>query len=99
MKQDKEQWTEDVMRSLDGMRQAGPGPFLYNRIMARLSEPATDEIPKVTMWLAAASFVLVLLLNFEAIRNEGRGAKPEQQQLRELALQYQMLNTNNTLYN
>lgn len=87
------------MRSLDGMQQAEPGPFLYHRVMAGIGEPAAYEVSKVTMWLAAASFALVLLLNFQAIRHSGSGAKPEQQELRELALQYQMLNTNNTLYN
>lgn len=99
MKQEKEQWTEDVMESLDGLQPASPGPFLYHRVMAAVKESARYEVSKATMWLAAASFALVLLLNFQAIRNAGSGAGTEQQELRQLAVQYQMLNTNNTLYN
>lgn len=98
MKEDKEQWIEEVMRSLDGLQQSQPSPFLYNRVIAGIKESVAYNVSKTTIWLAAASFALVLLLNFQAIRSAGSGTRSEQQELRELAVQYQMLNTN-ALYN
>lgn len=87
------------MRSLDGVQQAEPGPFLYHRILSCLKESAAYEVSKTAVWLAAASFVFILLLNIGAIKKAGVSVGSEQQELRELAVQYQMLNNNTMLYN
>lgn len=99
MKQDEEQWAKEVMQSLEGLQRAEPSPFLYKRILSGIKESAAYEVSPVTVWLAAASFALILLLNVRAIKNAGGNTRSEQQELRELALQYQLINTNNTLYN
>ena len=58
---EKEKWTDDVLNSLTGIRQAEPNPFLLTRIEGRLQEDI--GLSKKDIRLAVASFAILLLLN------------------------------------
>lgn len=60
-------WTDEVMHSLDGMQRATPSPFLYTRIIARLQDAV--PVPKKYMWLTAAGFACLLLVNIAILKS------------------------------
>ena len=96
----KNQKIEEVMNSLDGIQKAEPNPFLYSKILNKISEKANEYTPMKIVWLAAASFALLLLLNWQALRSNHTGSKTnDKSTVEELANQYQLLNTNPINYN
>lgn len=62
----KETWIDEVMESLDGIQPAEPGPFLWTRIVGKTQ--AVKNIPAGYMWLAAASFIILLSVNVLVIK-------------------------------
>jgi len=65
MEPEKEQWINKVLGSLDGIQRAEASPFLFAKIRNRLTaEPAPIYVPLRTVWLIAASFAMLLLLNW-----------------------------------
>src|SRR5690349_13143052 len=58
---------QETMNSLDGLQKAGPGPFFYTRVMARLEseeknlwETVTSYITRPLVIASVISFVLLL---------------------------------------
>ncbi|WP_338871581.1 hypothetical protein WBJ53_25780 [Spirosoma sp. SC4-14] len=65
MEPKKDKWINDVLGSIDGMNRAEPGPFLYAKIQHRLKvTDTTQRVPARMVWLAIASFALLVLLNW-----------------------------------
>jgi hypothetical protein len=61
---DKEQWKDEVLASVKGLKRAEPNPFLFTRIKQRLREEQTIAlIPKAKIRLAAIGFALLCALN------------------------------------
>lgn len=58
---EKEKWTDDVLNSLTGIRQAEPNPFLLTRIEGRLQ--AKTGMSKFQVRLAAVGLGILLLSN------------------------------------
>jgi len=76
MEPEKDKWINDVLGSIDGMNRAEPGPFLYAKIQHRLkTTPTTAYVPTRTVWLAIASFALLVLLNWR-ITSQSVNATP-----------------------
>jgi hypothetical protein len=97
MDMEPEKEINEVLNSFDGIKRAEPSPFLYNRILSRI-DINVRPAPAKLIWLAAASFVLLIVLNFQALKTirSFSGAKTEVQ---EIASGYQLLNTNSFNYN
>ena len=60
--------TEDILNSLDGIRRASAQPFLYTRVMARLSRNTTTGWERMASLIsrpavAFAAITLFLLIN------------------------------------
>lgn len=59
----KEQWINEVMKSLDGLQKEEGNPFLHTRVMARLEEPPAQKgygLRPVYILSMVAMVVLVL---------------------------------------
>lgn len=73
---------EEVLNSLGGIRRATPRPFLYTRIMARISKDATTtRWEKMASYIskpsyAFATIVLFLLINVAVIFHFSANTKP-----------------------
>jgi hypothetical protein len=66
---------EETMNSLDGIRKAGPGPFFYTRVMARLESEEKNLWEMITAFIAkpvviASVISFILLLNATAVFRE-----------------------------
>ncbi len=98
MKTENEKWADDIMSSIDGIHQAEPSPFLYNKILNKISIALVEYTPKKLVWLAAASFALLIILNLQAFKKHTANSH-NKSSAEELANQYQLLNNNTINYN
>ena len=64
MKQNQEQWIDEVLGSLQGMQSAEGNPHLHTRVLARLQKTNSGQ-PEQLKWVyaMAAVFTIMLLLN------------------------------------
>jgi hypothetical protein len=69
MKMDHKKQIDEVMDSLDGLKRAEPGPFIYSRILQRIEGNKKEYSTGRMVWLAAASFAVLIVLNYLVIRN------------------------------
>ncbi|MFD2932370.1 hypothetical protein [Spirosoma flavum] len=68
MEPEKEKWINDVLGSLNNIQQAEPSPFLFAKIQNRLVPVRqTVYVSTRTVWLVAASFAFLTLLNWQVI--------------------------------
>jgi hypothetical protein len=66
----KEQWIEETLNSLDGMKQVTASEALKNRLKSipiTISPGIRVMVPKRSIWLAAASIALIIGINIAAI--------------------------------
>jgi hypothetical protein len=96
MNMNKEKWINEMMSSLDGAKPAEANPFLYNRILGKLAKSDTAFTPVRVVWLAAASFLLLLTLNFMIVKQK-KPLEKENAGLEQIAAG--LLNTSNINYN
>lgn len=58
----KEQWANETLKSLDGLKKAKPSDALFNQILKKLPTNETATIPlKRLAWVAAAACVLIAI--------------------------------------
>ena len=95
----KEKWINEVMNSLDDVKSAETNPFLYNKILSKISSGKMEYTPMKIVWLAAASFALLVLLNFSIIKSNNSASKNKSTEVQTLANSYQLLNENALNYN
>ena len=95
MDMNKEKWINEVMNSLDDMKSAEANPFLYNKILNKIGSGEVEYAPMKLVWLAAASFTLLAVLNFQAMKKSGSSNMTEVQ---EIANAYNLVNTNSINY-
>lgn len=93
----KEKWINEVMNSLDDVKSAEANPFLYNKILNKLGSGEMEYAPMKLVWLAAASFALLAVLNFQAIKKTGSGSN-NRTEVQEIASAYNLVNTNSINY-
>lgn len=75
MKQkDENRWVEDVLNSMEGAAKARPAEDLYGKIERRMAVPFTKgrTISLTTFSAAAASIVLLIVLNMMALTGNSR---------------------------
>ena len=66
---------EDALSSLEGIERAEADPSLYDSILQRIDARKTKIqkiIPMRTVWLAAASFVFMTLLNVVSLIHKSK---------------------------
>ncbi|HEX8516105.1 MAG TPA: hypothetical protein VF868_07885 [Bacteroidia bacterium] len=93
---DKEK-IEKIMASLDGIVQAKASPFLYSKILNRLSTAAAERVSARAVWIAAASFMLLFFLNFSMVIR--LKAKTAQEGTTGLSGAFNLMNENSINYN
>jgi len=64
---EKEYWKDNVMASLDGIKQAEPNPFLFTRIESKLDQVRVQYISSTKLKLAAVGLVILIAINAWAI--------------------------------
>lgn len=69
MEPNQTKWINNVLNSVNGIERAEPNPFLYTKIRSRLASQPLGAVYVSTraVWLAAASFVLLALLNWQLV--------------------------------
>lgn len=97
MDMNKEKWVNEVMNSLDDVRSAEATPFLYTRILSRIDSKKAEYSPMKLVWLAAASFGLLIFLNITILRSVK--SKSSATEAQTLASGYHLLNENSINYN
>ncbi len=93
----KEKWINEVMNSLDDVKSAEANPFLYNKILNTLGSGEVEYAPMKLVWLAAASFALLAVLNFQAMKKTGSDSNIRTE-IQEIASAYNLVNTNSINY-
>ncbi|MCW3084188.1 MAG: hypothetical protein JWP12_1554 [Bacteroidetes bacterium] len=94
----KEKQINEIMDSLDQLKQAEPNPYLYAKIITKINAVREEYTPVKMVWLAAASFLLLVLLNLQVMRHSS-AAPDKHAGVAELARDYQLLNTTTINYN
>lgn len=99
MDMNNEKRVDEVMKSLDQIRRAEADPFLYTRILNRIDTAGREYAPSKLIWLAAASFLLLVLLNFTLVKKTMSGSGKEETGISEIASGYNLVNENTINYN
>lgn len=96
MDMNKEKWINEVMNSLDDVKSAEANPFLYNKILNKLGSGEMEYAPMKLVWLAAASFALLAVLNFQVMKKTSGSSN--RTEVQEIASAYNLVNTNSINY-
>lgn len=68
----KEIWIESVLESTNGIAKVVPNDALFSKIKLKIKDEKAD--PK-TIWMVAASIVVLVLLNITAIKTQNSSQK------------------------
>ena len=93
----KEKWINQTEKSLDGLKAANVNPYLYSKIIDRLSGKI-EKVPARMVWGTAVSFIVLILLNIFILKNNKTGDS-KNQDLKIAAKQFQLMNDNSINYN
>lgn len=99
MDMNKEKWINEIINSLDDVKSAEVNPFLYTKILQKIGSCNSEYTPMKLVWLAAASFALLLLLNFKVIKTSTSSSKKTKTEVQTIANSYQLFNENTFNYN
>jgi hypothetical protein len=90
---------EETMNSLDGLQKAGPGPFFYTRVMARLEAEEKNLWGVITSYITkplviATLLLFILLLNVTVVFRQA-GSSPDVPDQSDLSIvdEYQVAST------
>ena len=98
MDMNKEKWINEVMNSLDDVKSAEANPFLYNKILSKINTVKEEPSSNKPVWLMAASFAILVALNFQAMRTSNSFSKNEKTDVEQIANAYNFINTNSINY-
>jgi hypothetical protein len=66
---EKENWINEILNSANGMTKVTPNEDLYSRIEQKIF--LKDNVVSIkTVWLVAASIVILISLNISALQNK-----------------------------
>jgi hypothetical protein len=99
MKTENENLANEIINSFYGIKSAEPSPFLYTKILNKVSLRIKERTSIKAVWIAAASFTLLIVVNFALIKKETAKTINEKKSLEQLANHYQLINTNTLNYN
>lgn len=95
MKQkDENMWVEDVLNSMEGVEKARPAEDLYGKIERRIAVPFTKgrTVSLTTFSAAAASIVLLIVLNMMALTGNRKQDNRKQDEVSSVARYYDITN-------
>lgn len=99
MEPKKDKWINDILNSIEGIKQAEPSPFLYAKIQHRLTATTTPVyVSARSIWLAVASFALLLLLNWRIINRQDASVKDNAADLSTVVSDMQLYPSTNQPY-
>jgi hypothetical protein len=86
----KEQWIDETLESLDGIRRAGSDPMTYEKVMHRLRAPMTRriQVQPGLVWRVAAGLTLLIGLNALSLFYFSRSSRESETQTKTLATEY-----------
>jgi hypothetical protein len=64
----KENWIENIFNSTQGIAQVSPSDDLFSKIQQRILR--NEKVAPRTVWLVAASIIILVLLNITAIKSK-----------------------------
>lgn len=65
----QEEWTNEVLNSLEGIQRVEPSPYLYSKIQTRLNSNMEEKIPFRWAFFSIASLVLLFVINILFVRH------------------------------
>jgi hypothetical protein len=65
---EKEKWIERVLQSVEGIEPAEGNPFLYQRVLTKISARASGLISVRVVWLCTAAMVMIVALDIAAVK-------------------------------
>jgi hypothetical protein len=66
--QQKEEWIDRVLQSVEGITPADANPYLYKKVLLKLKNQTQEVISLRAVWMSAAAFVALLVLNVAALK-------------------------------
>lgn len=73
MSMEKNNWIETILNSTNGITQVTPNDALFSKIQQRI-EPQ-NKVSSKTLWLAAASIAVLVMLNVSIIASKSKSEK------------------------
>ncbi|ADB41114.1 hypothetical protein [Spirosoma linguale] len=99
MEPKQEKWINDILDSVNSLQRAEPSPFLFAKIRDRLNAASQPVyVPARTVWLAAASFTLLALLNWQLTTTPAPATTTQTTELNTVATEMQLYPATNQLY-
>lgn len=98
MKQEKENWIDEVLGSSKEIKRAEASQFLYTRIKAKLNEKSAlvrKIIPVRQAIIIAVTFLILLIFNLDVMFNSSSPASSSEQEIYQVAKSYGLLPENN----
>ena len=91
----EEQWADDILKSLDGIKKAEPGADLFAKITAQLPEENDVKIIPLQrlVWLAAAASI-VIAINIHVFNTQNNTDANSTSETTELLNDYVLYKTN-----
>lgn len=99
MASQQEKWINDVLASTQGIQRAEPSPFLFAKIRDRLNiRQKPIFVPTRTVWLTAASFTLLAMLNWQLTTQRATTSTTRATDLNPVVTEMELYPATNQLY-
>lgn len=99
MDMNNEKRIKEVMDSLEGIQRAEPNAFLYHTIQSRIKNEVSEYTSGKLIWLAAASFTLLVLLNFSIAKKAFKTKGNSNAESGTIVSGFNLMNENSINYN
>lgn len=88
---EKDKWIENILNSTNAITPVTPSDDLFSRIQLKIRQE--NKVSPKTLWLVAASIVVLLMLNFSVIVSKAKQKESSTEAYLEMTV-----NKNNQLY-
>ena len=95
----KNKWIKEVKSSLDGIKPAEVNPYLYSKILNRLSLRKQEYVPAKLVWTMCVSIALLIFLNLIVFKSYQSKAQNKNEEIQQLSEQFQLTSSNLINYN
>lgn len=90
LSQQKEEWIDRVLNSIDGITPALSNPYLYQKVLMRLKNETQQVVPMRVVWMSMAAMLALVVINVAAIKMQAKNS--EQSDASIIASEYQLDN-------
>lgn len=95
----KEKWLTDVKNSLNGIESAEVNPYLYHKIVARISSNPNEYVSTKFVFASLISFALLITINFFIFKSLNKGNSTSKNDLIKVSKAFHLINENEINYN